>query len=36
MWKSTSSSGWEYLNVWKDLGSILMYVISVLFDLLLF
>ena len=20
-WKSTSSSGWEYLIVWEDLGS---------------
>jgi len=24
-WKSTSSSGWEYFSVWKDLGSSLMY-----------
>jgi len=21
MWKSTSSNGWEYFIVWKDLGS---------------
>jgi len=31
MWKSISSSGWEYLNVWKDLGLSLMYAIYVLF-----
>jgi len=29
-------NGWEYFNVWKDLGSSLMYAIYVLFDLLLF
>jgi len=26
-WKSTSSSGWEYLIVWEDLGSSPMYAI---------
>ena len=25
MWKSTNSNGWEYLIVWEDLGSSLMY-----------
>jgi len=34
-WKSTSLSGWEYLTVWKDLGSSPMYINYVLFDLLL-
>jgi len=34
MWKSISSSGWEYWIVWKDLGSSLMYAIYVLFNLL--
>jgi len=29
--KSTSSSGWEYLVVWKDLGLSLMYANCVLF-----
>jgi len=29
-WKSTSLSGWEYLMVWEDLGSSLLYVIFVL------
>jgi len=32
MWKSTSSNGWEYLVVWEDLGSSLMYVNCVLFN----
>jgi len=34
--KSTNSSGWEYLIVWEDLGSSLMYVVGVLFELFLF
>jgi len=25
MWKSTSSNGWEYWIMWKDLGSSLIY-----------
>jgi len=25
MWKSTSSNGWEYFIMWKDLGSSPMY-----------
>jgi len=32
MWKSTSSSGWEYLIVWEDLGSSPMYANCVLFN----
>jgi len=31
-WKSTSSNGWEYLNVWEDLGSSPMYAVCVLFN----
>jgi len=31
MWKSTSSSGSEYLIVWEDLGSSLMYAIGCYF-----
>ena len=36
MWKSISSSGWEYLIVWKYLSSSHMYANYVLFNLLLF
>jgi len=36
MWKSTSSNGWEYFIVWKDLGSSPMYTICVLLSLVLF
>jgi len=32
-WKSTSSSDWEYLIVWQDLGLSPMYVIYVVFNL---
>jgi len=35
-WKSTSSSGWEYLIVWEDLSSSPMYAVDVLFELFLF
>jgi len=37
MWKITSSSGWEYLIVWEDLGSSLMYAnyVLLIYDLFL-
>jgi len=35
-WKSTSSSGREYLFVWEDLGLSCMYANYVLFNYLLF
>ena len=31
-WKSTSSSGWEYFDLWEDLGLSSMYTICVLFN----